>query len=51
MKNAILRGAEAVRSGVVRETTDAIGASIQGVATVASQPALAGLAPVLEEMA
>jgi glycerol-3-phosphate acyltransferase PlsX len=51
MKNAILRGAEAVRGGVVRATTGAIGASMQEVATEASQPVLAGVAPVMEEMA
>jgi glycerol-3-phosphate acyltransferase PlsX len=48
MKNAILRGAEAVRAGVVREMTDAIEASAQAVGTV-EEPAMAGATPAIEE--
>jgi glycerol-3-phosphate acyltransferase PlsX len=50
MKNAILRGAEAVRGGVVRETTDAIGASTQAAVGAATPAAPAGVAALLEEM-
>jgi glycerol-3-phosphate acyltransferase PlsX len=50
MKNAILRGAESVRGGLVRGTTDAIGASMGGVAGGASQPELAGVASAREEL-
>ncbi len=50
MKNAILRGAEAVRSGLVGATADAIGASMQGETTEATEAALAGMAPVTGEM-
>jgi glycerol-3-phosphate acyltransferase PlsX len=48
MENAILRGAEAVRAGVVREMTDAIEASAQEVAAV-EEPVLAGVTPAIEE--
>jgi glycerol-3-phosphate acyltransferase PlsX len=48
MKNAILRGVEAVRAGVVRGTTDAIEASVQEVAMV-EEPALAAATPAIEE--
>jgi glycerol-3-phosphate acyltransferase PlsX len=47
MKNAILRGAEAVRAGVVREMANAIEASAQEVAPM--EPELAGATPAIEE--
>jgi hypothetical protein len=47
MKNAILRGVEAVRAGVVRGTIDAIEGSVQEVAMV-EEPALAAAAPAIE---